>query len=99
MKKRTVKDSKHRLVEQRDYTYNERNQIVTEMIKSGCSTTVRYYGYDADGNRVFQLNYNRDSDEDWDYDSKNRSDVIFPIEDKNGPITVNPITLTSRAST
>lgn len=49
----TVKDNKQRLVEQRNYAYNESNQIVTESIKSGYHPDYELIEYINDVNREY----------------------------------------------
>ncbi len=48
------------------FTYDERGNQLTEVeLYNGKKTTTVTYECDADGNRVFQLNYNLHTDEDW----------------------------------
>ena len=47
------------------YTYDDRGFIVGEDV------TESLYAYDGDGNRIFQLNYNLHTDDDWKGNSGN----------------------------
>ena len=59
------------VVEWHRYEYNESNQLISEKLYNGKKTTSLAYTYDADGNRVFLLNYNLHTDDDWKGNSGN----------------------------
>ena len=59
------------VVEWHRYEYNESNQLISAKLYNGKKTTSLAYTYDADGNRVFLLNYNLHTDDDWKGNSGN----------------------------
>ncbi len=63
-------------MENRKYVYNESNQLSEVVLCDGKTTRKEQYTYDGDGNRVYQLNYNPDKDEDFSdyYCTKNSRD-------------------------